>query len=102
MYTDVLTDSYLFEYLGEAIQTLDSDEDGKRCIAEMDSILAEHPKLQTVMHNGKAVDLTEADAEALLGYLKTDNEKRTLEHWLCYKRGIVDGICMAKNSGKFK
>lgn len=102
MYTDILTDSYLLEYLGEAIRTLDSDEDGKRCITEMENILAKDPKLQMIFYNGNAKTLTEADAEALLRYLKADNEKRTLEHWLCYKRGIVDGICMAKDSGRFK
>ena len=102
MYTDILTDSYLLEYLEEAIHSLNNDEDGRRCMAEKEKILTEHPTLRAVVQDEQAVALSEADAAALIRYIKADNEMRTLEHYLCYKRGIVDGIFMAKDSGKFK
>ena len=102
MYTNIQTDSYLLEYLGETVRTLDCDNDGMECIATMRSILAGHPNVEKIVIGQEAAELSADDTTALIRYLEADSRLRILEHWICYKRGIVDGICTAKDSGKFK
>ena len=102
MYSDFETNSYLLDYLSRTVRTLDHDKDGMECIAKMRSILAEHPNVEKIVFGQEATELSAEDAAALIRYLEVRGELETLEHWVCYKRGIVDGICTAKDSGKFK
>lgn len=102
MYSDISIDSAMLEYLGETVRTLDDDKDGKQCQEELLAILDGHPNVAKVALHFEAAALTKEETETLIQFLKKDQEMRAMEQFVCYKRGLVDGICLVKESGKIK
>lgn len=87
------TDEFLDEYLSETISSFSKrNEEYRQRKEKKTAILNRNPKLARMLDRLEPCELTAADCEDLIAYLKTDNGLVCNELRACYQKGFLDAV----------